>query len=135
MFTAPLALLAGSMWVCRLSLPLQVVSQSNALPLFGDNEVSLFSGLVLEVRATDNEMFSQSFLDAPNSPPGCRTYVLFNNNNFPINTLGVYVDAIDSMHGAVQNRWTEPRDAARRNAYGVNVAFPSTAPPTVANHL
>ncbi|KAM0796976.1 hypothetical protein BDR22DRAFT_494120 [Usnea florida] len=122
------------MWVCRVSLPLQVVSESNALSLFGGNEVSLFNGLVSEVRATDNEMFSQSSLDAPDSPPGFRTHVLF-NNNLPVNTLAVNVDAIDSMHGAVQNGWTVPADAARRNAYCVNLAVPSTAPPTVANQL
>ena len=78
-------------------------------------------------------MFSQSSLDAPPSPPGSRNRVLF-NSNFPVNTLVVHVNAID-MHEAVQKSWTEPAEAARRSANGMNMAITNTAPSTVANQL
>lgn len=39
------------------------------------------------------------------------------------------------MHGVVQNGWTEPDEAARRSANGMNMAVTNTAPPTVANQL
>ena len=79
-------------------------------------------------------MFSQSSLDAPPSPPGFETRVRL-NIGFPVNTLGVYVNGIDIMHGAVQNGWTEPFEAPGRSAYGVNMVVANTAPPPVANQL